>query len=346
MGEEEKKKKKPKKKDMTIETVVNTLFDQIINKLDKTQAPLLVIIGGVPGAGKTTITNLLRGKLMDHFVSDDTPLNEHCNEDAVTENDILHGIAMNYTTDKQPMQREMTYEPSITNYNTYTQSVTERCLSIRSIGGYDTSFELESGIQTHDVEFISTIPMDGFHVPLSILSQYKDSAEFIAKRGHYTTFDSKNYIEFVRVLCLIISKCLAYSTKDQHIGFRLRYPGFDHSVGDPRPNAYQLNIQSRGLMNPKVIILEGLYNLFNKSNYGKDIAEIVKKYNIPHVSCFIDSTDAELEERVSKRHLESGLVKSLSEGVMRFKNNDLKNGRLVRNSLVKDEDLILINNGT
>ncbi|CAI8492917.1 unnamed protein product [Hanseniaspora opuntiae] len=288
---------------MTVESVVNNLFDQICRKLDNTQAPLLVIIGGVPGAGKTTITNLLRGKLNDYFKKNvDISLNDHYNEDAVTEKEILQDIAVN--------------------------------------------FELESGIQTHDVDFISTIPMDGFHVPMSVLTQYKDSPEFIAKRGHYTTFDSKNYIEFVRVLCLIISKCMAYNKEDQQIGFELRYPGFDHAVGDPRANAYQLNIQSQGLMNPRVIILEGLYNLFDESNYGKDIAETIKKYNIPHVSYFIDSTDAELEERVSKRHLESGLVKSLEEGIVRFRNNDLKNGRLVRDNLIKDKDLVVINNDT
>lgn len=333
--------------EMTVESVVNKLFDQICRKLDNTQAPLLVIIGGVPGAGKTTITNLLRGKLNDYLKENvGFPLNEHYNEDMVTEKNILHEIAVMYTTDKQLIQNELTYSHSIVNYNTYTQSLTDRCLSVRSIGGYDTSFELESGIETHDVDFISTIPMDGFHVPMSVLTQYKDSPEFIAKRGHYTTFDSKNYIEFVRVLCLIISKCMAYNKEDQQIGFKLRYPGFDHAVGDPRANAYQLNIQSQGLMNPRVIILEGLYNLFDESNYGKDIAETIKKYNIPHVSYFIDSTDAELEERVSKRHLESGLVKSLEEGIVRFRNNDLKNGRLVRDNLIKDKDLVVINNDT
>lgn len=332
---------------MTIEIVVNTLFDQIIKKLDDTQSPLLVIVGGVPGAGKTTITNSLKEKLTNHFEKENhSPLNEQLDEDIVTERNILQDISLKYSAYEQPIIDDLVYEHSIINYNTYTQRVRNNCLSIRSIGGYDTSFELESGIQTKNVDFISTIPMDGFHVPMSILMQYRNNHEFISKRGHYTTFDSKNYIEFIHVLCLIINKCMEYKKKDHQIGFKLRYPGFDHSVGDPRPNAYQLSIQSTKLMNPRVIILEGLYNLFDEDNYGKDIAKIIKKFNIPHVSYFIDSKDVVLEERVSKRHLESGLVKSLEEGILRFRNNDLKNGKLVRNNLIKDKDLIVINNDT
>lgn len=330
---------------MTVDTVVNTLFDQITRKVDATQPPLLVIIGGVPGAGKTTITNLLRERLNNHFGNAAIPQSIAHSEDTETEREILQGIAMEYATEKQPVQSALTYEHSIMNYRTYTQLLTEGCLSVRSIGGYDTSFELEVGTQTRDVDLISTIPMDGFHVPMSVLMQYKDSRSSIAKRGHHTTFDSKNYIEFVRVLCFLINKCSLHNKKRQ-IGFKLRYPGFDHSAGDPRANAYQLNIQSRGLESPKVIILEGLYNLFNEPNYGRDIAETIRKYSIPHLSYFIDSTDADLEDRVARRHLESGLVKSLDEGVLRFRSNDLKNGRLVRNNLIKDEDLVVVTNSS
>jgi len=49
---------------------------------------------------------------------------------------------------------------------------------------------------------------------------------------------------------------------------------------------YELSIQSKGLINPKVIIFEGLYNLFNEVNFGQDITELLNKYDI--VSTYIE----------------------------------------------------------
>lgn len=334
---------------MSIEAITNTLYDQVISRLDQSEktheTPLFVIIGGVPGAGKTTITNALKTKLTKHFENTSTlEIENSFIEDIEEENRIVHDLTDKYCTEPQTNLTDLTYESHVVNYKTYKTSINDKCLSIKSIGGYDTSIEIETGLTSEDNASICNVPMDGFHVPMATLMKYKDAADFVSKRGSYTTFDSKNYIEFIRILCKILKETENYAKVDKKIGFKLRYPGFDHAVGDPRANTYELSIQSKGLINPKVIIFEGLYNLFNEVNFGQDITELLNKYDIPHISYFIDGSDEVLEKRVSVRHLESGIVKTLDEGVSRFKNNDLKNGILVRANLIKDKDLIVINN--
>ena len=89
---------------MSIEAITNTLYDQVISRLDQSEkthdTPLFVIIGGVPGAGKTTITNALKTKLTKHFENTSTlEIENSFIEDIEEENRIVHDLTDKYCTE-------------------------------------------------------------------------------------------------------------------------------------------------------------------------------------------------------------------------------------------------------
>lgn len=323
----------------SIESITKKIFEEVVYEYEKQSndsLPLFVLLGGVPGGGKTTITQKLEHELNLYFKDKEEKekINDNSKYDYknnLKNIEILNRITDNITTNNRVPDRilnNITYDGDIKGYKSYKILKYDAngfpYYSIQSIGGDKTSIEVHLPIDNIQQNSVAVVPMDGFHIPLKILSKYDHPEEAIFKRGHFETFDSKNYINFI--------KLLLGSSDD---GFILKYPGFNHEDKDPVQNAHQLELTSK--TNLKICILEGLYNLYNKENYGKSIFEELKKNNKNYLSYFIDCQDNILEQRVSKRHLASGIVDTIEDAIIRFRKNDLTNAKIVRSNLVQNK---------
>lgn len=93
------------------------------------------------------------------------------------------------------------------------------------------------------------VPMDGYHYPLSTLKIMDNSKDLIYRRGAPDTFDTKALKEDLKQI------------KETEHGI-IKIPGFDHKVGDPRPDlhVFQRNKHS-------VVICEGLYLLHDSDKW-------------------------------------------------------------------------------
>ncbi|XBW34987.1 hypothetical protein QEN19_000552 [Hanseniaspora menglaensis] len=319
-----------------------TIFNEVVEEYEKNEneCPLFVIIGGVPGSGKTTITKKLEKLLLNYFDKQSVTKNEEIKWYQSPMNDIKKLDLLNTITDPVTKNidapdtvnlQTISYKKNIKNFNSYKElKYDENKLpfySIKSIGGEKTSIEVH--LPTSDIKQgrVATVSMDGFHVPRERLLEYEDPEQAFIKRGHFETFDSKNYLNFLKLL---------FSGKD----ILLKYPGFNHEDKDPVSNAHQMKITSEKEL--KICIVEGLYNLFNEENFGKSLLDELKLNKKRYLLYFFDCDDKILEERVSKRHLASGIVDNLEDGIIRFRNNDIKNGILIRENMVDDNSVKVI----
>jgi len=88
------------------------------------------------------------------------------------------------------------------------------------------------------------LPMDGYHVPMSVLRERPDAADAIYRRGAPDTFDAEALKASLRQI-----RCASVPTK-------VMLPDFDHAVGDPAPNVITFDRQRH-----RIVLVEGLYLL-------------------------------------------------------------------------------------
>ena len=103
--------------------------------------------------------------------------------------------------------------------------------------------------------------MDGFHYYKSYLDKL-DSSENEVKshyyRGAYWTFDSGLFLQRIQDL----------KNLDKAV---VKFPSFDHAVGDPEEDKFLINKHSAdGSLVKTIIIIEGLYLLFDNITYTED----------------------------------------------------------------------------
>lgn len=162
-----------------------------------------------------------------------------------------------------------------------------------------------------------SISMDGFHIPKYILDTYNNPEELYLRRGAYWTFDSYNFINFL--------KSLKNSNK------LIKAPSFNHKIADPVED--DIVIESYH----KIIIVEGIYLHLKEPNPWNKICLLFDEKWFIH----IDINEA--AKRVSKRHYESNLVNSLEEGIDRFNNNDKLNAEFILKNREENVENIYIN---
>jgi pantothenate kinase len=156
------------------------------------------------------------------------------------------------------------------------------------------------------------LPMDGFHLSRSTLSQMPNSEEAFERRGAAWTFDAEGVVSLVDKL--------DSTRNDREI--TISAPAFDHAEKDPVEDAI--------LIKPDVslIILEGNWILYDQKPW-KRISQIVDD------TWFVD-VDPELAvDRVAKRHIISGIEDTWEKAESRARGNDLANGEEVRRNLVE-----------
>jgi len=92
--------------------------------------------------------------------------------------------------------------------------------------------------------------MDGFHLTRAQLSAMDDPEEAFARRGAPYTFDPAGFVAKMTEL--------RRSAGRAAVG----WPGFEHAVGDPAPDAVVVPAQSR------LILVEGIYTLYRGDGWG------------------------------------------------------------------------------
>ncbi|CDR36373.1 CYFA0S01e00958g1_1 [Cyberlindnera fabianii] len=321
---------------------------------------IIILLVGAPGSGKSTIAQ----RVVDILNEQHSTLGKHHSEKHITGGDLLH------SNDDLPK-----YDPSTPidiEDDNYTPTIDHDTSSSRTIirgrGGDDTAIKIESScISSHnkDSTFAQVIPMDGFHLPRSILTQFKDSTTAILRRGSPFTFDSSLVVRLVSTLndTLHVNaqglEPLDTCTTDIP---DIYIPSFDHAEHDPKQYGTKIHGSAR------VLIMEGLYLLLDDPVWGKiarclepsvereevDMAQVsrIKENNVGEIpvpngknhefwKILID--DSKMLQRVGKRHVKAGIVKTLEEGEERVKVNDLPNGkRVYRESFRGDIDIVSI----
>ena len=170
-----------------------------------------------------------------------------------------------------------------------------------------------SGKTTLSSELISLfpqlkfIPMDGYHIYRKDLDE-----NGLLFRGAPFTFNSSKF------------KSDLLSLKEKGMG---SFPSFDHSEKDPKEDAIVIT------KTDKVIIVEGLY-LFCKDWGINDIFDI---------KVYLECSPEDAELRVSSRHVRSGIEPNFELALERFRRNDFRNARYVKENSLLDERTFLLN---
>ncbi len=102
---------------------------------------------------------------------------------------------------------------------------------------------------------MATVAMDGFHLSRAVLTTFPDPAAALSRRGAPWTFDAAALA--ARVLAL-----RAQAATDP--GHAVKWPTFDHGVGDPVPDALSIGAEVQ------VVLVEGLYLLHRSHGWQLD----------------------------------------------------------------------------
>lgn len=136
---------------------------------------------------------------------------------------------------------------------------------------------------------IRVVPMDGYHIPRCRLD-----AEGLRRRGAQYTFDAAAFRSDMEKL------------RRDRCGV---FPAFDHAEKDPRPGAIKVEPGT------PLVIVEGIYVLMR--------AWAVE--SLLDLCVFVDCPLEQAIERLSRRHLATGLSDNLEAGRQRAMDNDRLN---------------------
>ncbi|KAL4813453.1 P-loop containing nucleoside triphosphate hydrolase protein [Aspergillus spinulosporus] len=143
--------------------------------------------------------------------------------------------------------------------------------------------------------FAIALSMDGFHYPKKYLDELENPEEAHARRGAHWTFDASEVIHA---------------------------PQFDHGVGDPVEGAIEVSPEV------SLIILEGNYLAYNVPPWS-EIGDYVDD------TWFVDVDMEVAKRRIARRHLASGIEKTMEDAVRRAENNDMLNNVDIHANLIK-----------
>jgi pantothenate kinase len=150
------------------------------------------------------------------------------------------------------------------------------------------------------------LPMDGYHLPRSRLD-----AEGLRRRGALYTFDGAAF--HADMVSLRRNRCGSF-------------PGFDHAEKDPRPGAVQVTPDT------PLVIVEGIYVLM-QSWRSEPLFDL---------RVFLDCDLDESVERLTIRHVQTGLSSTLEEGRHRAITNDRVNAEVILSDGCRERaDLVL-----
>jgi pantothenate kinase len=166
--------------------------------------------------------------------------------------------------------------------------------------------------------FATVLPMDGFHLSRATLDAMPNSTEAYARRGASWTFDESGVLHLVEKLS---------QSRFESSGETLLAPSFDHAAKDP--------VEGGVILSPEVkfVLLEGNYLLLNEEPWNR-IKTLVDE------AWFVDVDPVLAKMRIAKRHIKSGIEFNWEDAVRRAEGNDLLNGIVIREKLVRPDVLV------
>jgi pantothenate kinase len=155
-----------------------------------------------------------------------------------------------------------------------------------------------------DAGIATFLPMDGYHLTRAQLSAMPDPNTAHFRRGAAFTFDAPAFLELVKKLRAPL--CAETGT--------IYAPSFDHAVKDPVADDIPIAATSR------IVVMEGNYLSLGKGEW-KEAAELMDEL------WFVQVDEDVARQRLTKRHVASGIVEDEEAGRRRADESDLINGR-------------------
>ncbi|CAD6623156.1 HN1_G0050200.mRNA.1.CDS.1 [Saccharomyces cerevisiae] len=346
------------------------LADDVLQLLDnriEDNYRVCVILVGSPGSGKSTIAEELRQIINEKY---HTFLSEHPN--VIEVNDRLKPMVNLVDSLKTLQPNEVAemignrglFKDHVEDVNfqpvkySALRSNNEECTAVVARGGTANAIRIAAvdnpvnvnKLAQDSINIAQIVPMDGFHLSRRCLDLFKDPQTAHKRRGSPSTFDSNNFLQLCKILaktslCKVSSHHKFYSTSSVFEKLSKTFsqtipdifvPGFNHALKDPTPDQYCISKYTR------IVILEGLYLLYDQENWKKIYKTLADTGALLVYKIDIDYKAT--EERVAKRHLQSGLVTTIAEGREKFRSNDLLNGRDIDNHLIKVDNIVHIRN--
>jgi len=163
------------------------------------------------------------------------------------------------------------------------------------------------------------VPLDGWHLPRSILDKFPDPKLAHDRRGAHWTFDGEGYVSFVQQLCKPIPE-----GGDGEV----TAPSFSHSLKDPVFNDVVVRPRHR------IVLIEGLYVFLGIDPWVKAARLLDERW-------FVHAEADQGRQRLCKRHVETGVASSWEEALWRADNNDIPNGAFVEANMLTPTRRIL-----
>lgn len=156
-------------------------------------------------------------------------------------------------------------------------------------------------------EVAVVVGLDGWHLSRAQLDAMPDPALARARRGAHWTFDGASFVSFVQSLAA---------------GEEARAPSFDHALKDPVADDVAVRAAHR------LVLLEGLYVFLDVAPWAAAGALLRERW-------FVDVPEDEAARRLVRRHVQSGIAPDEESARRRAEENDLPNGRFVREHLLQ-----------
>ena len=160
-------------------------------------------------------------------------------------------------------------------------------------------------------EICAFIGMDGFHYRRSELDKMENPKMAHRMRGAHWTFDA---VAFGRLLGRI----------QQDLDSEIVVPTFDHSVKDPVQNGKSI------MKHHHIVIVEGLYLFLDEEPWKSKVSPYFNERWL--LQCDWDLA----EQRIIKRHVESGVTDNKQSALLRWNDNDKPNGQFLLKQLDRD----------
>ncbi len=162
--------------------------------------------------------------------------------------------------------------------------------------------------QRYGAGVVVALGMDGFHLTRAQLAHCADPRAALARRGAPWTFDPLALAQGLRkVRQMPLTEAGAE-------GQQCRWPGFEHGVGDPVPDALAIPSATR------LVMLEGLYLLHQQHGWNLD--------GLMHCCWFVDVGLDQALERLALRHMASRAI-TRQQAEQRIDTNDRLNAHTV-----------------
>lgn len=161
-----------------------------------------------------------------------------------------------------------------------------------------------------------SLPMDGFHLTRAQLAAMPDPVEATHRRGAAFTFDADGFLDLIQALAATPRRTVLA-------------PAFDHAVKDPVPDGIVVGAELR------VVLVEGNYCSLNRGPWRTAALMMDELW-------YVNVPPEVAHGRLSKRHVESGIVAGEQEAWERATGTDEMNALDIReNRLPSDETIVM-----